>query len=926
MKFAKNKIIATMFTLFLMLTITDTLVLLQVANAHTPPYAYTTHCFVAPTPPIIGLGQQELIDWWLNWVPPTASGATGDRWKVYVDIMKPDGSNETFGPLTSDPVGGSFFWYTPSETGLYTVVCRFPGQTLTGLPGQTQSVYVNDTYASSVSMPQTFTVQEEKIPSYVDTPLPNDYWTRPIYDANRGWGNSMMGQWLNQPWDNTLRILGITNQQALLSPHVLWTRPEWTGGVMGGYGDASFYNGIAYEGFSSPLVCLNGMCYYPVQNPPIQGWYCINLYNGETEYFQNNTDGTLAMPTYGQVLNYQSPNQDGGFSYLWRTSGLTLGTGNGTVWQMLDGFTGNAICKIANVSTSGTGFRDSIGSLCYLNFANLGTTTAPNYYMQIWNTTQAIWWHSNYGIAPPATLYNGTTNVPLTDTSNDYWMWRPGSPTAGMSGTAYGAIYDGHNGYSMNISVASIFGPRNSVVNQTGAIQQIVPDQFVIVGAGGRNDARGIVDGYLRAYSLAAPTWGQTLWTTTFTPPAASDAYPNSTYNGGVAFGGVDWASGVFRYTESVTGRIWVYSIATGKQLWTYQYTVPWSYYGTALTFHNGFGYTTSVTTVPSSSAGGGAEIGSNYVMGTCGVLNCFNATTGELLWNWTAPNIGYLEVEGTTYTPLTLTFFVDDPVTQHTYLYMDGSIGWAGQTVPIRRDAALFCVDCNTGQMIWRLEAYPSVANNALSKVIISDGKILYLDNHDNNIYCLGKGPSATTVSAPQIDPPLGSSITITGTVTDQTNSGRINEAGSLDFVLKGTPAISDASMEAWMEYKFQQRTMPVNATGVLLSLDAIDPNGNYIHIGNVTSDLTGAYGFDWKPEVPGTYQIIATFKGSAAYGPSSAQTYMSVSEPAPTTSPYPVVSIPSTEMYFVASTVVIVSAIAIAAIAIMLVLKKKQ
>ena len=88
---------------------------------------------------------------------------------------------------------------------------------------------------------------------------------------------------------------------------------------------------------------------------------------------------------------------------------------------------GTIICKIANVSTAGTEFRDSIGSICYLNFVNLGTTAAPNYYMQIWNSTQAIWWHPSYGIAAPATLYNGTTNVPNTDTSNDYWMWRPGA-------------------------------------------------------------------------------------------------------------------------------------------------------------------------------------------------------------------------------------------------------------------------------------------------------------------------------------------------------------------------------------------------------------------------------------------------------------------------------------------------------------------
>jgi hypothetical protein len=127
-------------------------------------------------------------------------------------------------------------------------------------------------------------------------------------------------------------------------------------------------------------------------------------------------------------------------------------------------------------------------------------------------------------------------------------------------------------------------------------------------------------------------------------------------------------------------------------------------------------------------------------------------------------------------------------------------------------------------------------------------------------------------------------------------------------------------------MQHLFQQQPLPTNAKGVEVSLDTIDPNGNLVHIGIVTSDVTGAYGCNWKPEVPGTYQIIATFKGSASYGPSSAQTYMSVSEPAPTASPYPVINVPSTDMNFVASTIAIIIAIAIAAISIILVLKKKQ
>ena len=262
--------------------------------------------------------------------------------------------------------------------------------------------------------------------------------------------------------------------------------------------------------------------------------------------------------------------------------------------------------------------------------------------------------------------------------------------------------------------------------------------------------------------------------------------------------------------------------------------------------------------------------------------------TQVNLLWNWSAPLQGNLETQGLTYTPLSLAFYVDNSATGRHLIYLHGSTGWAGETSPIRRDGAIFCVDADTGELVWRLMAYPNTANNALSKVVISDSRILYLDNHDNQIYCLGRGPSATTVSAPQLAPTLGAPVTITGTVTDQSPSGKHNINGGLDVPLKGTPAIADASMDAWMEYMFHQRPMPANAIGVPVTLTAIDPNGNLVNVGNTTSDKYGNFGLSYTPEVPGTYQIIATFAGSNSYGPSASTTYLTVGE-GPTSTPAP-------------------------------------
>jgi hypothetical protein len=114
-----------------------------------------------------------------------------------------------------------------------------------------------------------------------------------------------------------------------------------------------------------------------------------------------------------------------------------------------------------------------------------------------------------------------------------------------------------------------------------------------------------------------------------------------------------------------------------------------------------------------------------------------------------------------------------------------------------------------------------------------------------------------------------------------------------------------------------FHQRPIPTNAKGVEVTLDAIDPNNNYIHIGTTTSDSASNFGLSWQPEVPGTYQIIATFAGSAAYGPSYSTTYMTVGEAPPTpTEPQPAPVQPPLDMYILYATIAIIVAVGVATV----------
>ena len=71
--------------------------------------------------------------------------------------------------------------------------------------------------------------------------------------------------------------------------------------------------------------------------------------------------------------------------------------------------------------------------------------------------------------------------------------------------------------------------------------------------------------------------------------------------------------------------------------------------------------------------------------------------------------------------------------------------------------------------------------------------------------IYCFGKGPSATTVTASPKVSVNGDSVLVEGTVIDTAAGTKQNEQAAR--FPNGVPAVSDASMSAWMEYVYMQK-----------------------------------------------------------------------------------------------------------------------
>lgn len=285
---------------------------------------------------------------------------------------------------------------------------------------------------------------------------------------------------------------------------------------------------------------------------------------------------------------------------------------------------------------------------------------------------------------------------------------------------------------------------------------------------------------------------------------------------------------------------------------------------------------------------------GKVYTTGYTGAVRAYDVETGLQDWQFDMRPAGFETVYGVypSYNGFTV---ADNKLFVTNDEHSPDGVLWRG--------SRLYAINTDNGEEVW------SIAGMFRHQVI-ADGIITALNSYDGQVYAFGRGPSGTTVSVPDVSIEVGQSFTITGTITDQTPAN------------KDTPAISDVDMSAWMEYLYMQKPIPGDATGVPVSIDAVDPNGNFIHVGDATSDMSGCFGLTWAPEVPGLYQVMATFAGSESYGSSYATTYLtSIDAPLPDPTPTPTPP-PQTDTYIAGSTIAILAGIAIA---VFLILRKK-
>ena len=291
------------------------------------------------------------------------------------------------------------------------------------------------------------------------------------------------------------------------------------------------------------------------------------------------------------------------------------------------------------------------------------------------------------------------------------------------------------------------------------------------------------------------------------------------------------------------------------------------------------------------------------------GYVYAYNSETGKLVWSF--------------YDGSSSPSGLEVPYGQYPYygaLVIADGILFAGnqehtEQSPLFRGENIYAINATTGELIWQIKGQ-------YKQQSIAGGIMIGPNQCDGKNYAFGKGPSRLSVDAPSVGVTTVTPITIKGTVTDVSAGSKQREVAANSP--NGLPCVSDASMTGFMEYVYMQQPRPTNLTGVPISIDVIDANGNYRNIGTTTSDGSGTFVLNWTPDIPGAFKVIATFSGSESYYPSNAETYFIASNqevnPSQTsTAQTNTATMEALSTYIIGATVAIIIAIVIVGILLM-------
>ncbi|MGB9960489.1 MAG: PQQ-binding-like beta-propeller repeat protein [Candidatus Bathyarchaeales archaeon] len=420
MKNNRNK---TLATIALILTLTSIMLLATPAKpveaqlatqqpTRTPPPGVTPNATLTPLaclnirPNPVGLNQIFLVNMWTAPAP----GANRKHWNYTLTITKPNGSKVVIVMDSYVADGTAWFEYIADQEGewkfkfdflgtYYPAGRYYNGYIVTNTSGTlyTESVY----YQPSSSPEVTLTVKKDYVAlSWPESPLPTDYWTRPVSPENREWW-VIMG---NYPWHGQApgpfgeKALAVWDElypgcskywnprqfftpyvQGPESPHIVWKRQVDLGGIVGGAFGLEYFT-WPVSGGPMPSIIFQGRGYITLTkafNGKVQNvWQCYDLRTGEV-YWE------LIGVTPPTVIEYSVQAATVPGEQPRRETPNLVYIGGGYLVKY-NPFTG-AVARNESISplTTGTYYRNGY----VLSVQDLGAAAAPNRYRLInWTT------------------------------------------------------------------------------------------------------------------------------------------------------------------------------------------------------------------------------------------------------------------------------------------------------------------------------------------------------------------------------------------------------------------------------------------------------------------------------------------------------------------------------------------------------------
>src|SRR5665647_1935313 len=305
---------------------------ISIPSGATPNATATTIAHISFRPRIVGIGQPILVNMWLE---TTILNANYQHLKAYrVTITKPDGTTDI---ITKDSYVAdttAWFEYAPDQVGTWSIKLDYLGQYFPagyyfngvnypsiaaigaytagafGAPSFSQSTY----YKPSSDGPFGLVVQQQQVLSWPASPLPTDYWTRPVTTMNREWwpilgnypGTGVRGGGDTWPADtNTYAPLRYGYEPYVQGPksaHVLWKQPYNIGGLIGGSMGTNTIWASAQVIYGHPTIIYSGRAYWTttkvMNGNATTVWECYDLRTGEIYWDRYPVQYPPTMITY----------------------------------------------------------------------------------------------------------------------------------------------------------------------------------------------------------------------------------------------------------------------------------------------------------------------------------------------------------------------------------------------------------------------------------------------------------------------------------------------------------------------------------------------------------------------------------------------------------------------------------------------------